>query len=158
VKVKDKTLFFSPKGQAKSLTGKTVETLKLKCTEVKSGSLDLMGHTDFNGAQATYYDVQQGKQEHVYVGRAPFKKITGHQASQAEAQDIAQAELETLQRKKKRLKLVCTLQPTAFAECLIELDTSFHPMLQGRYSVDDVVLSCLANGQTQTQISATLTK
>ncbi|MFD2177841.1 contractile injection system protein, VgrG/Pvc8 family [Veronia pacifica] len=143
------TFVFVPKGKTKSATGKPIENITLSLPADNrpdspnfvnvSGELD--GRNEFNGVRAFYLSTADGTRQEVKTGSPPFKLLGRDKNSQAEAEQSCAAELRKIRREGRKLRLEAPVNPAAFAEGLIELDTSFPAMVAGRFSIDKVTIS-----------------
>ncbi|CAG9001761.1 MAG: hypothetical protein CENE_03788 [Candidatus Celerinatantimonas neptuna] len=153
---------FVPMGEAKSISGKQIETITFteptdKQPNVVNVSAELDGRNGFNGVKAYYVTTQDGTRQEVSLGSSPFKQLGKDKNSKSEATQAAAAELRRLQRQGRKLTITATPNPKAFAEGLFVLDATFPRAFQGHCSIDEVEFSGQGLQPNQMTIHATLT-
>ncbi|WP_237359111.1 contractile injection system protein, VgrG/Pvc8 family [Vibrio azureus] len=161
----DGRFIFAPKGEARSASGKAIETVTLSQPDdnqpqrpnVINVSIDLDGRTEVTGVKAFYLSTENGTRQEVKKGKAPFKVIGKDKNSQQEAEQACASELRKMQREGRKLTIDAPPNPAAFAEGLLILDSTFPKAFQGTCSIDSVSFSGQGLQPRRMNITATLT-
>lgn len=135
------------RGQIKTISGQSMQPVPVslpadnKPTNQSfiNASADLASRGNFNGAIATYWDANTGKEEEVSRGEAPFKKIRDQQDSLLQAEEVASGELRKLKRSGIKIKLDMPGNPALGAEGLVSIGSGFPDYMQGSWSIDRVI-------------------
>ncbi|NOI87323.1 contractile injection system protein, VgrG/Pvc8 family [Vibrio sp. 99K-1] len=161
----DGRFIFAPKGEARSASGKDIETVTLsqpsgnnpQLPNFTNVSIDLDGRTDVTGVKAFYLSTENGTRQEIRKGKAPFRSIGKDRNSQQEAEQACASELRKMQREGRKLSIEAPPNPTVFAEGLLVLDSSFPGVFQGTCSIDSVSISGQGLQPRRMSIKATLT-
>ncbi|MEZ8970003.1 hypothetical protein AB6E36_05860 [Vibrio cyclitrophicus] len=161
----DGRFIFAPKGEARSASGKDIETVTLsqpsgnhpQLPNFTNVSIDLDGRTDVTGVKAFYLSTENGTRQEIRKGKAPFRSIGKDRNSQQEAEQACASELRKMQREGRKLSIEAPPNPAVFAEGLLVLDSSFPGVFQGTCSIDSVSISGQGLQPRRMSIKATLT-
>ncbi|HFQ4959188.1 TPA: hypothetical protein ACGUPM_002641 [Vibrio vulnificus] len=161
----DGRFIFAPKGEARSASGKAIESVTLsqpggnnpQLPNFINVTIDLDGRSEHNGVRAFYLSTGDGSRQEIKLGSPPFKTIGKDRNSRQEAEQACAAEQRKMQREGRALTIEGPPDPRVFAEGLIILDQTFPTAFQGTSSVDTVSFSGQGLQPRRMTIKATLT-
>lgn len=137
------------KGQAKSLSGKVLPTIKLSVTTnnrpgdnaFTSAILDETARAKYQGCKTTWWDAAAGKVREEESGIAPFKTLRQRYSSADDAKAATEGETRRMMREALKVKIECPGNPGLVAEGIVLLDPSWPDFMRGRWSIDKVTAS-----------------
>lgn len=134
------------RGEAKSITGKTLPVVKLTCPpENHPGnqffiqcSVDTPGKKSVKGVRVQYTDEATGKTLSLTSGDAPYRTMPGVYASKEHAEAVMGGGHRKAKRDASKIRLDTPGNPYIAAEGIVELDNTFPDGMRGRVSIDRV--------------------
>ncbi|GDX06627.1 contractile injection system protein, VgrG/Pvc8 family [Buttiauxella sp. A111] len=138
------------RGEAKSITGKTLPVVKLTCPpENHPGNqhfiqcaIDTPGKKSVNGVRVNYTDEATGETHSLTSGEAPFRTMPGTYINKAHAEAVLKGGHRRAKRDASKIQLDTPGNPYVAAEGVIELDNTFPDGMRGRISIDRVEVRC----------------
>ncbi|MBK5416872.1 phage late control D family protein [Pseudomonas sp. TH31] len=151
------------KGQAKSLSGKVLPTIKLSVTTNNrpgdnafiSAILDETARAKYQGCKTTWWDAAAGKVREEQSGIAPFKTLRQRYQSADDAKAAAEGETRRMMREALKVKIDCPGNPQLSAEGIVLLDPTWPDFMRGRWSIDKVTASGDRKDSYRCKIEAT---
>jgi hypothetical protein len=150
-------LAFALRGQAKSVSGKTLPVISLTESEVSrwsyqhsarkaEGSGKQKGNVprSSGGTKTYWWDFEKGERQEVTVGDAPYSTIRFVHASEQEALDAAKSRKNTGDRGQSELSLSLSGNPRIAAECKLAID--FRPGIPAVWIIKSVKHQLGASG------------
>jgi phage protein D len=137
------------RGQAKSLSGKVLPTIKLSVTTNNrpgdhsfiSAVLDETARAKYQGCKTSWWDVAAGKVRVEESGIAPFKTLRQRFQSADDARAAAEGETRRMMREALKVTIECPGNPGLSAEGIVLLDPTWPDFMRGRWSIDKVTAS-----------------
>lgn len=134
------------RGQAKSLSGKVLPTIKLSVTSNNrpgdhafiSAVLDETARAKYQGCKTSWWDAAAGKVRVEESGIAPFKTLRQRFQSADDAQAAAEGETRRMMREALKVTIECPGNPGLSAEGVVLLDPTWPDFMRGRWSIDKV--------------------
>ncbi|MEB0045756.1 MULTISPECIES: contractile injection system protein, VgrG/Pvc8 family [unclassified Pseudomonas] len=138
------------RGQAKSLSGKVLPTIRLSVTTNNrpgdhafiSATLEDTARAKYQGCKTRWWDAAAGKVRIEESGIAPFKTLRQRYQSADDALAAGEGEVRRMMREALKVKIECPGHPGLSAEGLVLLDPTWPDFMRGRWSIDKVT----ANG------------
>lgn len=137
------------KGQAKSLSGKVLPTIKLSVTTNNrpgdnafiSAVLDENARAKYPGCTTSWWDAAAGKVREVNSGIAPYKTMRQRYQNADDARAAGEGEVRRMMREALKVKIDCPGHPGLSAEGIVLLDPTWPDFMRGRWSIDKVTAS-----------------
>lgn len=134
------------RGQAKSLSGKVLPTIKLSVTTNNrpgdhafiSAVLDETARAKYQGCKTSWWDAAAGKVRIEESGIAPFKTLRQRFQSADDARAAAEGETRRMMREALKVTVECPGNPGLSAEGIVLLDPTWPDFMRGRWSIDKV--------------------
>jgi hypothetical protein len=134
------------RGEAKSITGKTLPVVKLTCPPENTPgnemfiqcSVDTPGKKAASGVRVKYTDEATGEVRTVTSGSPPYKTIPGTYVNQEHAEAVLSGSQRKVKRNTSKIRLDTPGNPYITAEGVVELDSTFPDGMRGRVSIDRV--------------------
>jgi len=134
------------RGQAKSLSGKVLPTIKLSVTSNNrpgdhafiSAVLDETARAKYQGCKTRWWDAAAGKVRVEESGIAPFKTLRQRFQSADDARAAAEGETRRMMREALKVTIECPGNPGLSAEGVVLLDPTWPDFMRGRWSIDKV--------------------
>ncbi|UVM37688.1 phage late control D family protein [Pseudomonas sp. B21-017] len=134
------------RGQAKSLSGKVLPTIKLSVTTNNrpgdhafiSAVLDETARAKYQGCKTSWWDAAAGKVRVEESGIAPFKTLRQRFQSADDARAAAEGETRRMMREALKVTIECPGNPGLSAEGVVLLDPTWPDFMRGRWSIDKV--------------------
>ncbi|CAH0289366.1 phage protein D [Pseudomonas sp. PvR086] len=134
------------RGQAKSLSGKVLPTIKLSVTSNNrpgdhafiSAVLDETARAKYQGCKTSWWDAAAGKVRVEESGIAPFKTLRQRFQSADDARAAAEGETRRMMREALKVTIECPGNPGLSAEGVVLLDPTWPDFMRGRWSIDKV--------------------
>ncbi|MCS2168017.1 contractile injection system protein, VgrG/Pvc8 family [Scandinavium manionii] len=134
------------RGEAKSITGKTLPVVKLTCPpENHPGnphfiqcSVDTPGKKGVKGVRVQYTDEATGKTLSLTSGDPPYRTLPGTYVNKTHAEAAMAGGHRKAKRKSSKIRLDTPGNPYIAAEGIVELDNTFPDGMRGRVSIDRV--------------------
>lgn len=151
------------RGQAKSLSGKVLPTIKLSVTTNNhpgdnafiSAILDETARAKYQGCKTTWWDAAAGKVREVESGIAPFKTLRQRYQSADDAKAAGEGETRRMMREALKVKIDCPGHPGLSAEGIVLLDPTWPDFMRGRWSIDKVTTTSDRKDSYRCKIEAT---
>lgn len=150
------------KGQIKTITGKAIPAVKVSLpTKNTSASfincqLDRPSKQSVKGIKANWINTETGKEEEVYIGETPFKKLRQNYPNKTDALQACKDELLKVKRKGTKLKIELPGDPNLVAEGILTLAENFPAGMAGNWSIDKVTAKGDKKGGYRCSIVANL--
>lgn len=137
------------RGQAKSLSGKVLPSIKLSVTTNNrpsdnafiSAVLDETARAKYQGCKTAWWDAAAGKMREEESGIAPFKTLRQRYQSADDAKAAAEGETRRMMREALKVKIDCPGNPGLSAEGIVLLDPTWPDFMRGRWSIDKATAS-----------------
>lgn len=138
------------RGEAQSITGKTLPVIKLRCPPINQPGhhafiqccVDHPSRKSTGGVQARYHDEATGQIKTLSSGSAPYKVMPNVYVNKEHAEACMKGAGRKGKRDKKKIRLDIPGNPYVAAEGRIELDESFPDGMRGTVSIDRVEARC----------------
>lgn len=151
------------RGQAKSLSGKVLPTIKLSVTTNNrpgdqafiSAVLDETARAKYQGCKTSWWDAAAGKVRVEESGIAPFKTLRQRFQSAGDARAAGEGEVRRMMREALKVTIACPGNPGLSAEGIVLLDPSWPDFMRGRWSIDKVTATCDREKSYRCTIEAT---
>jgi phage protein D len=150
------------RGEAKSITGKTLPVVKLTCPPENAPgnqlfiqcSVDTPGKKGVKGVKVQYTDEATGEVRTLTSGDAPYRTIPGSYVNKEHAEAALKGGHRKSKRQSSKIHLDTPGNPYVAAEGLVELDSTFPDGMRGQVSIDRVVVRCSRNEGYRMSITA----
>jgi phage protein D len=134
------------RGQAKSLSGKVLPTIKLSVTANNrpgdhafiSAILDETARAKYQGCKTRWWDAAAGSVRVEESGIAPFKTLRQRFQSADDARAAGEGEVRRMMREALKVTIACPGNPGLSAEGVVLLDPTWPDFMRGRWSIDKV--------------------
>ena len=150
------------RGEAKSITGKTLPVVKLTCPPDNvpgnqffiQCSVDTPGKKSVKGVKAQYTDEATGNTLTLTKGDPPYRNMPHVYHSKEHAEAAMTGGHRKAKRDSSKIRLNTPGNPYIAAEGLLEMDNSFPDGMRGRVSIDRVEARCSRNEGYRLSITA----
>ncbi|MGJ7514295.1 phage late control D family protein [Pseudomonas baetica] len=151
------------RGQAKSLSGKVLPSVRLSVTTNNhpddhafiAATLDETARAKYQGCKMSWWDAAAGKERVVESGIAPFKSVRRRCQNAEEAQAACEGEVRRMMREALKVQIDCPGNPALSAEGIVVLDDTWPDFMRGRWSIDKVTASGSRKDSYRCKIAAT---
>lgn len=128
-------LLVVPRGEGKTVSGKTLPTIAITREEVTTYDAKIIGRSDYKKVVTVWRDVTGGVDREEVAGTGePVRRIRHAYPNQEAAQKAAASYLEAFQRGKSTVNLSFPGRPEVLAECRLDL-VDFREGFKGLWSV-----------------------
>ena len=163
-KLVNELLIFSRRGQLKTLSGRTMDTVTIRYpAENSTSSVDFTmasiassDKSKYSGVRAFWYDPDTTKSQEESTGLKPFKSLRQKYDSQKAAREACESELRKIDREGDKLNLECPGNPAIAAEGLMSLDLFPSERMNRTWSGDRVTHKYTRRGGYRTSVQASL--
>ncbi|HEF4758429.1 TPA: phage late control D family protein [Pseudomonas putida] len=151
------------RGQAKSLSGKVLPSVRLSVTTNNrpddhafiAATLDETARAKYQGCKMSWWDAAAGMERVVQSGIAPFKSMRRRCQSAEEALAACEGEVRRMMREALKVQIDCPGNPVLSAEGIVVLDDTWPDFMRGRWSIDKVTASGNRKDSYRCKIAAT---
>ncbi|NUU35637.1 phage late control D family protein [Pseudomonas sp. C2B4] len=151
------------RGQAKSLSGKVLPSVRLSVTTNNrpddhafiAATLDETARAKYQGCKMSWWDAAAGKERVVASGIAPFKSVRRRCQNAEEALLACEGEVRRMMREALKVQIDCPGNPALSAEGVVVLDDTWPDFMRGRWSIDKVTAGGTRKDSYRCKIAAT---
>ncbi|OEU69128.1 MAG: hypothetical protein BA863_17500 [Desulfovibrio sp. S3730MH75] len=113
-------LLFVPRGQTKSISGKSLPTISLKRTDLINWNMTAASRGKYQSVKAYWHSLDDAERMPVTIGNGkPCFVVSGSSPTVTQAKAMAQAKYDQLQRGTAKLSLTTEGNPQIVAECAL---------------------------------------